>query len=157
MRACLLILVAPACSDPIGAGEASSAALPQIASAYAEVGNVFLDQPQAGTYRVWHLGFGAEAAGTDCTTVDPIISFEVYTIFSSAPRGDIPISMLAPPPQEFPTLYAEIADGTFSAGTLSITSASTTRLIGTFTGFANLAGQPSTSIDLAFTAPTCAQ
>jgi hypothetical protein len=142
------------CSDGAVTGAASSQALPTTQSAYATVGNIDLVDPP-GTYRRWEIALVEDPAGTDCeVTGDALLTIEVYTLYSSAPRGDISLSDTSQPVVLFPTAYATLPGGDDLDGTLSITAAATTQLVGSVHGFAVVDNRV-VEIDATFDAPTC--
>ena len=148
------LLVLAACADGPVTGPATSSAHPDARSAVTFVDNVGLVEPP-GTYRRWTIEIGDAAEGIDCRSIgDPIIAIEVYTIFDSAPRGLIPLS-LTPPPQVFPAAFVTVIDGVNAQGSIMITSAATTRIAGTLTGYAIIDGG-SRTLDVTFDSPTCA-
>jgi hypothetical protein len=151
MRAWLLVLAA--CTDGAVTGIASSSRHPDVRSATALVENIELFDPP-GTYRRWIVLIAEAAPGTACEIVgEPLISIELYTIFSSAPRGEIPLSA-TPPPRVFPAAYATIADGVNPQGTVFISAAATTKLVGGLGGYATFDGVVR-ALDVTFEAPTC--
>lgn len=153
MRASILLLLLGACADSPVSGSASSTAHPTARSAIASVVNVDLLQP-AGTYRLWTIDIVEDEPGTPCEqTGAPLVTIEIYTIFSSAPRGRIPLSMDQPPPV-FPAAYATVSDGFNVQGDVTITAAATSKLIGELNGYANIGGMIR-ELDLVYEAPTC--
>jgi hypothetical protein len=124
-----------------------------VRSATATVDNVGLIDPP-GTYRRWTIMLVEDPPGTACEAIGPaVVTIEIYTIFSSAPRGVITLTR-DPPPRLFPAAYATTADGFYAEGSVFISAAASTKTIGTLTGRANVDGaiQP---LDIAFEAPTC--
>lgn len=154
MRACaILLLASAACGDPVGTGEASSSVHPTVRSAFTIADRVTLPQT-AGSYYLWRIGLFEDAPGTDCSgTGEPIVSFDVYTIFSSAPRGAIPLDLTDPPPQTFPTAYPYVFNGFFTEGSLMLTSASSSGISGSAEGIANVGTIG--PVEIVFDAPTC--
>ncbi len=151
----LACAVCPGCGDGTVTDDASSTALPTAQSAYATVTNVELLEP-TGTYRRWEVALVEDPPGTDCEVAgDPLLSVVIYTLYSSAPRGDITLSDTSQPVVLFPTAYATLPGGDDLDGTVSITAAATTKLIGSVHGFAVLDGRVD-EIDATFAAPTCA-
>src|SRR5665647_1659815 len=123
-----LLLVLAACADGAVTGAATSSVHPAARSASTFVDNVSLADPP-GTYRRWTIEIGDAPEGTDCQASGaPIIAIELYTIFDSAPRGFIPLSS-DPPPRLFPAAFATVIDGINVQGSVTISAASTTRLI----------------------------
>lgn len=158
MRAASVVVLAAcaaaACTDGAVTGPASATALPTTQSAFATVANVDLVDPP-GTYRRWEVSFVADPPGTDCERAgEPLLSIVVYTLYSSAPRGDISLSDTDQPPVLFPTAYATLPGGDDLDGTVSITAAATTKLVGSVHGFAIVDNRVA-QIDAAFEAPTC--
>lgn len=152
MRVWPFLLLA-ACTDGPSTGHATSSAHPEARSAATFVDNVALVDPP-GTYRRWTIEIGDAAEGIDCTSVgEPIIAIEVYTIYDSAPRGLIPLS-LTPPPRIFPAAYATVINGSNAQGSVMITSAATTRIAGTLTGTATIEGG-ARALDVTFDSLTC--
>lgn len=152
MRGWPFLLLA-ACTDGPVTGHATSSAHPEARSAVTFVDNVGLGDPP-GTYRRWTIEIGDAAEGIDCRSIGaPIIAIEVYTIFDSAPRGQIPLS-LTPPPRIFPAAFATVIDGINAQGSVMITSAATTRIAGTLTGYVTIDGAPR-ALDVTFESPTC--
>jgi hypothetical protein len=153
MRPWLLLVMLAACTDGPVTGYATSSAHPDARSATTFVDNVvFLDPP--GEYRRWTVQILEAREGTDCeAATDPVVSIELYTIFSSAPRGLIPLSLDAPP-RLFPAAYATVINGVNAQGMVDITAAATTKLVGTLSGYASIDGivRP---LEIAFDAPTC--
>ena len=49
----------------------------------------------------------------------PLVSVDIYTIFDSAPRGQIPLAR-SPPPVVFPSAYATLADGAAIDGVIDM-------------------------------------
>jgi hypothetical protein len=147
------VLLLAACTDGVVTGSATSSAHPEARSATAFVDNVALVEP-AGTYRRWTIEISAAPEGTDCAAIgDPIIALELYTIYDSAPRGLIPLSV-TPPPQTFPAAFATVVDGINPQGTVMISAAATTLLVGTLTGTFTIDGGVR-ALDVTFEAPTC--
>ena len=107
-----------------------------------------------GTYRRWTIEISSAPEGTSCAAIgDPIVTIELYTIFESAPRGIIPLSLYAPPVL-FPAAYATVIDGTNTQGMVTISSAATTGIIGTLTGTVTI-GNAALALDVTFDAPNC--
>ena len=157
-RASLSLLVGVialgACAEPVGTGAATSSVHPALASATVVTDVVSLVQP-VGTYRRWTLVLTADPPGTACERIGaPLVSVDIYTIFESAPRGQIPLSR-TPPPVVFPSAYVTLTDGAAMDGALDIPLAASTGLIGTLDGQGVIDGvnQP---IAITFDAPTCA-
>lgn len=152
MRAWLCLLLA-GCTDGVVTGNATSSIHPDV-SASAFVDNIVLLDPP-GTYRRWTVKILAATVGTDCVAAgDPLIAVDIYTIYDSAPRGFIPLSE-TPPPVLFPAAYATVSEGTITqGGSIEITAAATTKLIGTLATFVTLDGS-TRALDVAFDAPTC--
>lgn len=153
MRACLCLVLA-GCTDAIVTGAASSTAHPAARSAHARVGNVSLLDPP-GTYRRWDVYVTEDAVGTPCEAVGaPVVAFSIYTLFDSAPRGAIPLSRAQDAPIVFPAAYGTVVDGINVEGTLSITAAATTKVLGSLDGLATIDGTLR-ELDVTFEAPTC--
>jgi len=153
MRASVLLVFA-GCADTAETGPATSSAHTQVHSAVTYVDNVDLLDP-LGTYRRWTVHLVEASEGTDCEAAGPpVVELELYTIFSSAPRGLIPLALTPPPPRLFPAAYASVIDGVNVQGEVMITSAATTILVGTLTGYATIGGSVR-SLDVTFDAPTC--
>lgn len=155
-RASLLagVLALGACEDAVGTDAATSSAHPTLASATVVTDVVSLLQP-VGTYRRWTLLLTADPPGTSCERIGaPLVSVDIYTIFDSAPRGQIPLSR-TPPPVVFPSAYVTLADGAAMDGVIDIPLAASTGLVGTLEGQGVIDGvnQP---IAITFDAPTCA-
>lgn len=149
------ILLLAACTDGAVTGSATSSIHPEVRSAATFIDNVGLIDPP-GTYRRWTVELGDVAEGTSCASIgDPIITIDVYTIFDSAPRGLIPISVTSPPVL-FPAAYATVIDGINAQGTVVISSAATTGIIGTLSGTVTI-GNGSLAFDATFDAPNCSQ
>lgn len=155
MRLAVLACVAVVgCADPPVTGEASSTAVSTIASAFVQIRNVDLVDPP-GIYRRWEVGIFEDPPGTTCTLVgEPLVVIYIYTIFNSGPRGEMVLQNDGAPPILFPTAYATLTGNYPVQGTLTIGTASTTKLVGEITGFANLEGTLM-GFDLVFDAPTC--
>ncbi len=150
----LLASLVAACEDAVGTGAATSSAHPTLASATVVTDVVNLVQP-AGTYRRWTLLLTADPPETACERIGaPVVSVDIYTIFDSAPRGQIPLSR-NPPPVVFPAAYVTLADGAAMDGVIDIPLAASTGLVGTLDGQGVIDGvnQP---IAIMFDAPTCA-
>jgi len=149
----LLALALVGCTDPTGLGEADSSAFETAASATVIVANV--PDGIGGSFRVWSIEIGEAPPGTDChNRGDALVVFDVYTRLNSAPRGTIPVESLAPPPEVLPALYPYFPDGVATDGEMTIDAASSTRILGSFHGHANLQGSAVT-LDMTFDAPTC--
>jgi len=134
-------------------GPATSSAHLEARSALTFVDNVDLLDP-LGTYRRWTVHVVEAPEGTDCETAgSPLVAIELYTIFSSAPRGLIR-SRSRPATRLFPAAYATVIDGINVQGEVMITAAATTILVGTLTGYATIDGSVRT-LDVTFDAPTC--
>jgi hypothetical protein len=147
------ILLLAACTDGAVTGTATSSLHPEARSAATFVDNVELIDPP-GTYRRWTIEIGGAPEGTSCVEIgDPIIAIEVYTIFDSAPRGLIPLSV-TPPPVLFPSAYATVINGINAQGTVMISSAATTGVIGTLSGTVTI-DNGAFALDVTFDAPTC--
>lgn len=152
---CLLVfaLICGACADPTGLGVASSTAHATAASATVIVVNVA--DGLGGAARVWSIEIGETPPGTDCKNRgDALIVLDVYTSLSSAPRGTIRVEVGDPPPMIYPAVYPHYANGFAIDGELVIDAASTTRILGSFSGQANLAGA-NVLVEATFDAPTC--
>ena len=153
MRACLCLVLA-GCTDGIVTGAASSTAHPDASSAFARVGNVALLDPP-GTYRRWDIYVTEDEVGTPCEAIGaPVVALSIYTLFESAPRGDIPLSQGEHAPVVFPAAYGTVANGINVEGTLSITAAATTKVLGSLDGLATIDGTL-VELDVAFEAPAC--
>jgi len=153
MRAGLLLVIA-SCADGAVTGPATSSAHLEARSALTFVDNVDLLEP-LGTYRRWTVHVVEAPEGTDCEAAgEPLVAIELYTIFSSAPRGLIPLALTPPPPRLFPAAYASVRGGVNVQGEVMITAAATTILVGTLTGSATIDGSVR-SLDVTFEAPTC--
>lgn len=154
MRAWPLLLALAACGEGVVTGAATSTAHATARSAFATVTNVSLLDPP-GTYRRWEIAIVEDDAGTPCEAVGaPLVAFSIYTLFDSAPRGDLLLARADVPPALFPSAYGTVADGINVEGTLSITAAATTKVIGSLDGFATINGTLR-ELDVAFEAPTC--
>lgn len=159
MRACVSLLLVAASTAAVGCeggvvtGEATSSEHPTVRSAFSIQDRVTLPD-RVGFYYLWRIGLVEDAPGTDCNgTGDPLIVIDVYTLYRSAPRGDIPLSFGDPPPSIFPSVYGGMFDGIFTEGALSLTEASGTGLLGTLEGQANI--DTIVPIEIAFDAPNC--
>ena len=147
------ILLLAACTDAPVTGHATSNVHPEARSAATFVDNVGLIDPP-GTYRRWTIEISDASEGTSCAAIGaPIIAIELYTIFESAPRGLIPISLTAPPVL-FPAAYATVVGGISAQGSVTITSAATTGVIGTLSGTVTIDGG-ALALDVTFDAPNC--
>lgn len=139
------------CAEPTGLGAASTTAYPSAASATVVVANASTGLVD---FRVWSIEIGESPSGTDCKNRgDALVIFDVYTQLSSAPRGVIPLT-LEVPPILFPAMTVHYANGSALSGDMVIDAASTTRILGTFIGDANIEGV-STRVEASFDAPTC--
>jgi hypothetical protein len=148
----LLCLVLAGCTDGVVTGTATSSIHPDVSSS-AFVDNVVLLDPP-GTYRRWTVKILEADVGTDCVAAgDPLVAIDIYTLYDSAPRGFIPLSE-TPPPVLFPAAYATVVDGTGISGSIMISAAATTKLIGSLSGYVNLDGA-TRALDITFEAPTC--
>ena len=151
MRRFVLIVVA-GCAEPTGLGAASASAYPDAASATVIVANA---TDGVERFRIWSVEIGEAPPGTDCKNRgDALIVFDVFTQLSSAPRGVI-ASTVDVPPMIYPAVYPRYANGFAVTGALVIDAASTTRMLGSFSGTASLDGTVVT-VDASFDAPTCA-
>ena len=147
-----MLLALAACGESSVTKAASSTIDPEARSAYAVVSNVTLDTAP-GDYRLWEIRVVADAPGTTCGGTDNVRAlFDVYTIFSSAPRGTIPFQ--TEPPAVFPAAFGELAGAIGVEGSISIPAASTTELVGTATGYATIDGVVQ-AFTIDFDAPTC--
>jgi hypothetical protein len=150
MRWVVIAMVA-GCAEPTGLGEASATAYPDASSATVIVANA---TDGIIAWRVWSIEIGDSPPGTDCKNRrDPLVSFDVLTQLSSAPRNVIPLT-LDVPPFLFPAVYARYSNGFAIDGEMVIELASSTGLFGSFRGQANLDGTVVT-LEAAFEAPTC--
>ncbi len=151
MRAWLCLLLA-GCTDGVVTGPATSSIHTDVSSS-TFVDNVVLFEPP-GTYRRWTVKILEVDVGTDCVAAgDPLVAIDIYTIYDSAPRGLIPLSE-TPPPVLFPAAYATVADGPSVSGSIMISAAATTKLIGSLSGYVTLDGA-TRAVDVTFDAPTC--
>lgn len=127
---------------------------PEVQSASARIANVDLIDPP-GTHRLWEITLSADVPGTPCEiAAAPLAVIDVYTIFSSAPRGEITIDAHFPP-AVFPAADVVISEATRVEGTVSIPSASRTGVFGTVSGYAALVGGSVVPVDIRFEAPVC--
>lgn len=148
----LVLLALAACGESSVTKAATSTADPEARSAYAVVSNVMLDTAP-GDYRLWEIRVVADEPGTPCGSTDNVRAlFDVYTIFSSAPRGTVPFQ--TDPPTVFPAAFAELAGAINVSGSISIPAASTTELVGSATGSATIDGVTQ-AFTIDFDAPTC--
>ena len=148
----LVLLALAACGESSVTKAATSTTDPEARSAYAVVSNVRLDTVP-GDYRLWEIRVVADEPGTICGGTDNVRAlFDVYTIFSSAPRGTIPFQ--TEPPTVFPAAFAELAGAINVQGSISIPAAATTELVGTATGIATVDGV-ARAFTIDFDAPTC--
>ncbi len=77
----------------------------------------------------------------------------MFTQLPSAPRGEI-ISTTEEPPPVFPGVFVHYSNGTALDGLLTIDTAASTGLVGSFSGSATLDGSV-VQVDIDFDAPTC--
>jgi hypothetical protein len=147
----LVLAMLVGCAEPTGLGVASATAYPSATSATVIVAN---GSYGLTNFRVWSIEIGESPSGSDCKNrEDALVVFDVFTQLSSAPRGVIPLTAEVPPIL-FPAVYAHYANGFSLAGEMVIDAASTTRMVGSFVGTANLDGATS-EIEVVFDAPTC--
>lgn len=146
-----VLAVLAGCADPTGLGEASSSAYATAASSTVVVANA---SDGVDTFRVWSIEIGEAPPGTDCKNRgDALIVFDVFTQLSSAPRGEIRLTSEVPP-FVFPAVAVHPSNGSALDGTMVIDAASSTRLLGSFRGQANIEGVMVT-LEAEFDAPTC--